>query len=385
MIRKQWGCRVSVLYILWFGLTYGTLEKSTFVRMYSWGAFFVTAAAVLLLLYYKNGRKRDLAAGTVLTLAAMYTHYYAAISMFFVWLFLLLVVFIRKKACTIYIILGGIAVTAGYLPWMGKLLSQSRRVAEHYWMTEFDWKEWSVVPAALMETSDGSFNGIGMVLYAFMVILLVLALVRKKWDALLGAAVFICTMVTGGLLSVLITPIWATRYMYVDWGLASLFVAVVAGEVTSVYSRIAQGLLAVVLAMTGVVSLNVMLDDETMRNTADEWVAFLEEYVEKGAYIIVDDPGEHRLVYDFYMPDVEAVYTENLLEQDIEAGLSGFLAQSGGHQIWYMVDYRQQKIGAEKMQDYLENLGYSMESADFYVIKQKDLEVFRVEEMQDEK
>ena len=54
MVRKQWGCRVSVLYILWFGLTYGTLEKSTFVRMYSWGAFFVTSAAVLLYTYYNH-------------------------------------------------------------------------------------------------------------------------------------------------------------------------------------------------------------------------------------------------------------------------------------------------------------------------------------------
>lgn len=385
MIRKQWSCRVSILYILWFGLTYGTLEKSTFVRMYSWGAFFATAAAVFLFSYYKNSKRSDFALGIIMTLAAMYTHYYAVMAMFFAWLFLLLAVFIKSRNQVKYIFLGGIVVVTGYLPWMGKLLSQSRRVAESYWMTDFDWKEWGMVPAALMETADGAFNGVGMVLYVFLVILLVLALARKRWDALLSLAVFVCTMVMGGLLSVLVTPIWATRYMYVVWGMVALFVAIVAGEVVSVFSQIAQGLLIVVLAMTGAVSFNVMLADETMDNTADEWVSFLEAHVEKDAYIIVDDPGEHKLVYAYYLPDAQAVYTEDLLRQDVEEGLSDFLGQSDGHQIWYIIDYRQQKIGTDKMCDYLESLRYSLESVGYYVIEQKDLEVFRVEEIQDGK
>jgi len=249
-------------------------------------------------------------------------------------------------------------------------------------MTGFDWNEWRMVPAALMETSDGSYNGIGMVLYTFLMILLVLALVRKKWDALLCVSAFVCTMVMGALLSVLVTPIWASRYMYLDWGLMSLFVAIVAGEVTSVFSKIAQGMLIAVLAITGAVSLNTMLDDETMNNTADEWIAFLEENVEEDAYLIVDDPAEHSPIYAFYLPNVQSVYTESLLGQDIEEGLSAFLGNSDGHQIWYIIDYRQQRIGADRMREYLENLRYSVESVGCYVIEQKDLEVFRVEEIQ---
>lgn len=250
MVRKQWGCRVSVLYILWFGLTYGTLEKSTFVRMYSWGAFFVTSAAVLLYTYYKNNSSRNFLSGIVMTVAAMYTHYYAVITMFFVWLFLLAAVFIKKRKDTKYIFLGGFTVMIGYLPWLGAFASQSRRVAGSYWMTGFDWSEWRMVPAALMETADSSYNGTGMVLYAFLIILLVLSLIKKRWDALLSVSVFVCTMITGAMLSVLVTPIWATRYMYLDWGLVSLFVAIVAGEVTSAFAKTAQGMLIIVLAIT---------------------------------------------------------------------------------------------------------------------------------------
>lgn len=119
MIRKQWNCRVSILYILWFGLTYSTLEKSTFVRMYSWGGFFVTVAAVQLFCYYKNGRKRELALGTAITLAAMYTHYYAVMAMFFVWLFLLLAIFIKKRNHVKYIFLGGIVWLQDICPGWG--------------------------------------------------------------------------------------------------------------------------------------------------------------------------------------------------------------------------------------------------------------------------
>ena len=382
LIRRQWGCRVSILYILWFGLTYGTLEKSTFIRMYSWGAFFVTAAAVLLFSYYKNNKKADFILGIITTVAAMYTHYYAVITMFFIWLFFMLAAFLKKRDKIKHIFLGGFAVIIGYLPWLGTLASQSRRVAENYWMTGFDWNEWRMVPAALMETTEGSYNGIGMVLYTFLMILLVLAFARKKWDAVLCVSAFVCTMVMGALLSVLVTPIWATRYMYLDWGLMSLFAAIVAGEVTSVYAKITQGMLIIILTITGWVSLRTMLNDETMNNTADEWIAFLEENVEEDACIIVDDPAEHKAVYDFYLPHVNSVYTENLLGRNIEKELADFLGQSAGRQIWYIIDYRQQKIGADEIRGCLERLRYSLEPAGYYRIEQKELEIFRVEEMQ---
>lgn len=108
----------------------------------------------------------------------------------------------------------------------------------------------------------------------------------------------------------------------------------------------------------------------------------LEENVEKDAYIIVDDPAEHKPVYDFYLPHAHSVYTETLLGRNIEEELSDFLVQSDGHQIWYIVDYRQQRIGADEIRSYLKKLRYSLEPAGYYVIEQKELEVFRVEEMQ---
>lgn len=378
VVRKRWGCRVSVLYILWFGLTYSTLDLTTFVRMYTWAAFFVTAATLFLFLYYENNRKRDLFFGIIMTLGAMYTHYYALIASFFIWLFLLMAVFVKKRKRTGYIFLGGAVVTIGYLPWLRTLLAQSSRVANDYWMKGFDWNEWRMIPATLMESED-PVVGIGAVLYAFLIILLVLAFVRKKWDAILCATVFFCTTTSGALISEFVTPIWATRYIYVVWGLAALFVSIAAGEVLSDFSNIIQGMLVVVIAISGLVSLNMISKSERMVNSADEWVAFLEENVDDDAYMIVDDPAEHNFVYKFYLHDAEYIFTENLLTQDISRSLDAFLKEGAGHQIWCVIDYRQQKIGFNAMQSYLEELGYTIESVGYYTIEQKDLEVFKVE------
>ena len=139
-IRKRWGWRVSVIYILWFGLTYSTLEKSSLVRMYSWAAFFVTATALFLFAYYEKRSMKSLALGILMTLGAMYTHYYAVLAVFVIWVMLLAAFWLRREKVW-GILLGGVIVTVGYLPWLGVLLTQFRNVAEDYWISSFDWAE----------------------------------------------------------------------------------------------------------------------------------------------------------------------------------------------------------------------------------------------------
>ena len=48
LIRRKWGNGVAVFYILWFGLTYCTFEKSMIIRMYPLGCLLVTAVVIYL-------------------------------------------------------------------------------------------------------------------------------------------------------------------------------------------------------------------------------------------------------------------------------------------------------------------------------------------------
>ncbi len=379
LIRKRWGTRVSLIYMLWFGLTYCTIERSTTVRMYSWGAFFVTAAALFLFFYYESQSKKDLAWAIVFTLGAMYTHYYALLAVFVSWALLSVVTVVRKKKIS-KVLIGGVLVAIGYLPWLGILLTQFGDVAEDYWIKVFDWNEWMLVPTYLMESPVGELSGIGTVLQVLILLMLIPAFVRKKWDALSGAAVFLGTMVFAAVVSVVVTPIWVTRYMYVAWGVLSLFVAIVAGEMVSKYSNIIQGIFMFVLLLTGLHSYTTMMADETMTSTADEWVAFLQENIDENSYVIYDDPLENRLVYEYYMPETELICVTKLRKNGLNDSIETLLEENKDKQIWYIINYRLQRVGVDKIGAAVEEAGYTMEREDSFIIKEKTIDVFRVEE-----
>lgn len=379
LINKRWGMRVSVFYMLWFGLTYATIERSTVVRMYSWAAFFVTAAALYLFFYYENQSKKNLILAILFTLGAMYTHYYALLAVFVCWALLFMVsLFQRRK--TGPVLIGGVIVAVGYLPWLGILLGQFGDVAEDYWIKTFDWSKWGRVPAYLMESQGSAYSGIGMVLYVLLFMVLISAILRKKWDALSAAAVFLGTMLLAAVISVVVAPIWINRYMYVAWGVLALFVAITVGEVISRYSKLVQGVFLVVLLLSGLYSFNTMMADETMNNTADEWVAFLKKNVDADACVIYDDPIENRLVYEYYLPEAKLVCVTKLRKNGLNDSLETLLEENQDKQIWYIINYRLERVGADIIGAAMEESGYSMKSEGSFVLKGKSIEVFRVEE-----
>lgn len=377
LIRKRWGNRVAVFYILWFGLAYGTFELSVLVRMYSWAAFFVTAAALFAAAYYEKGKTSDYITGIAMTLAAMYTHYYAVMSVFIIWLCLLTAVLVKKREKLKWVLAGGILITIGYLPWLSALISQSRKVAQKYWIDSFDWQEWFHTPAYLMESS---LEGIGTVLFFFVFVLLLLACLRKQWDALLCITVFAGTMVMGALLSVSVTPIWQNRYLYAAWGLLSLFVAITAGQKVSAYSWIPQILFIVILSAEGVFSVQTMLQDEMMICSDDEWVDFLEENVEDNALIVVDDPYEHIAVFRYYLPEADIIMTEELQQEESRKLLEDALGQWEERQVWYIIDYVQPRYGVDNMTELLGQSGYMLDPAASCTIKYKSLGIFKAGE-----
>lgn len=382
MIRRRWGMRVSVFYMLWFGINYCTLEKSVLVRMYSWGAFFVTAAALFVLAYYETGKIRNFILSVFLTIAAMYTHYYAVMAVFVIWIMLLTATLINKRKMVRQVLFGGVLIAAGYLPWMGSLFSQSSRVAQDYWIKNFDWWEWFSAPASLMESS---LTGIGMALYFFVFAVLILAIFRKNGMVVCCFGVFAGTMLIGALLSIFVTPIWQSRYLYVAWGMLSLGIAIIAGQNRDKISLLLQGFLLVILCMTGVFSVMNMRKDELMTSTADEWVAFLQENVAAGDCLIVDDPYEHSVVFQYYLPHAEIVMTEELEEMGGPKKLGDILSGARGKGLWYVIDYVQPRFGLEKMEEAVEKEGYSLHSYASYTIKYKDLEVFGIGEESYEK
>ncbi len=380
LIRRKWGNGTAVFYILWFGLTYCTFEKSMIIRMYPLGCLLVTAVVIYLFSLYESWRKKDYILSILLTIAAMYTHYFAVMAVFAAWAVLLACVCLKKRQYIWRVLGGGALIALGYLPWMGVVLSQTRKVTEGYWIPSFNWTNWFKAPALLMESS---LTGCGYALYVLVFALLLCACLRRNRDALITALVFACTMLIGALLSVCVAPIWEERYLYVAWGVLALAVALVLGPDCSVFSRISRSAAVLLLCIVGAFSFITMYRGGLNNDMAREWTEFLEARVEAGDLIIADDDREHILVYQAYLPDNPVVMLREVVDMDDpEAGR--FLEDAAERPIWYAVNYVMQVEGVSSMEDVCVRHGLSMQSEGRFAIQSKDIEVFRIQDIHGE-
>lgn len=383
LVRRRWGCRTSVFYLLWFGGSYCTFQYSNLIRMYSWAAFFVAAMTLHLFFCYEEGKIKDYVLAVLMTLAAMYTHYYAVLSALCLWGMTLAVVIARRRERLKGILTAGVCIAAGYLPWAWALFSQTSRVSKDYWISAIGWGEWFASPARMM---DCALEGIGTVLYFLVFVLLFTAILRMQKDALLFFCVFAGTMLAGMLVSTLIAPVWQDRYLYVAWGTLSLAAAIVMGKQVSEFSFIAQAACVGILCFALAMSVRTIRQDGVMSSSDKEWVAFLGREVERDALVIVDDPGEHICVYEAYLPNAEFYMTEYLTAEEGRDALRLGLKGAGDRQVWYVIDHVQARLGHEQVSEMLSGMGYETDAAPVaeYTIKDKNLGIYKVEKKANE-
>lgn len=381
-IRRKWGNKVSLFYIMLFGFSYSTLEKSTYVRMYSWGCLFVTAAVLFLYFFWENRRKLHFALTVLFTLAAMYTHYYAAMAVFTAWAILFVFVLIKDRKRVKELLLGGALIVLGFAPWLKAFLGQLGRVAEDFWISEFDWAEWRSAPALLLECN---MEGLGVAFLVLFMVLIVVACIRKNWFALYLVAVMFGTMLLGAAISVWVTPIWQPRYPYNAWGVLVLGLALVIGEGNELRRLVPQCCMFALLCVMGYFSVQTLLDSQLMNCTADEWVDFVNENIQEGDCVIADDPGEHRFIYMYYMPQADVTMMRYLEMRGGKIKLADLVEDYEAANVWYVYDHVQARYGNAKMEKDLNNIGYEMNHAGHFTIQDKILDVYKVEEMQNEK
>ncbi len=379
LIRRKWGNGVAVFYILWFGLTYCTFEKSMIIRMYPLGCLLVTAVVIYLFSLYENWQKKDYILSILFTIAAMYTHYFAVMAVFAAWLVLFAAVCLKKRQRVWQVLGGGALIALGYLPWMGVVLSQTRKVTEGYWIPSFNWSNWFKAPALLMESS---LAGCGYALYVLVFAILLMACLRRNRDAIIAGLVFAGTMLIGALLSVCVAPIWEERYLYVAWGVLALAMALTLGSRSSAFSPYAQGAAALLLVLVGVFSFDTMYHGGLNTDTAREWTEFLEAHVEAGDLVIADDDREHILVYQAYLPDNPVVLLRNITEMS-DSDAAQLFADAAQRPVWYAVNYVMQAEGVSVMEDVCARYGLSMQSEGRFTIQAKDIEIFRLQSIQD--
>lgn len=382
VVRKRWGCRVALPYILWFGLSYSTFVFSTQIRMYSWGCFFVTATGLFLFKYYEENKTKDYIVAILFSLAAMYTHYYAVMAVFVAWVILLGYTLIKKRSNLKRIISAGIVIFIGYLPWLGIVFRQSSKVADHYWIQSFRWQDCILSPIELMKCDEPD---IAYILFMLSAVFIIIAIITKNKAAICSISVFIGTVVLCGILSVLVAPIWQSRYLYNAWGVFCLAIALVIGEKKNRLSLLPQGLTVAFLMLTGVCSIQSFWFSDLNVNTSNELVAYLDQNIKEGDCVIVDDPAEHRVLYEYYIPQSDIVMSEELGNMNGNVDIKATMEQYQQHNVWFVIDYVLEQMGKEEFEQYLDANGYRLEHKGQYTIQYKILDIYLIEEIADER
>lgn len=376
LVRKRWGTASASIYIMFFGLSYYTLQYSVIVRMYSWGTFFVTLTALLALRVYEQEKTRDLVFCAISTLLAMYTHYYALLTVFLVWLCLLMGG-VKKRTLLKRILIAGVLITVGYLPWLGVFLGQTNSVADSYWIPAVLTDEMINAPWYMTETN--ALPGTGNVFKLLLVVIFLLAVIRKKYIAVICGLITVGIVAVAAVFSVCIQPIWIVRYFYILWGLLALMTAITAGERYTSFSFLPQIFLCMFLLVYGCFSVKTILDEEIMQTNASWWRAYLSENVDRDAFIMVDDYAERSMIYQYFFPEANLL----MLESVTEGGVTAFVNSAEGGQLWYLPNDVFVTFGEEKMERLLVNRGYRMldEDAETCHLEHGRMRIRRIEEV----
>ncbi len=134
VIRKQWGNKVAILFIVFILMTPMTYYMASEIRMYSWAMFFVLMA---FLFAYQSYTKPSifLFLGLFLfSLAAAYTHYYALISILGIYGLYFILALVNNRKVIPSFLLVMLLLLLSYLPWLFHLISQVKTVTQDYWI-----------------------------------------------------------------------------------------------------------------------------------------------------------------------------------------------------------------------------------------------------------
>lgn len=242
-IRRLFGLKVSLSFILLIIIFPVTQYLVTEIRMYSWCMFFVLASGLFAYDVYQKGRLVDWAKFFLTSICAAYLHNYGLISVF--WIYILLFIFMyRAKKDWKYLIVCGILFSIAYLPWLFQLLSQLGDISASYWIKPLTLNDLFLHIYYLYSPKEiwypfTYFSKIQMMLalIALMTIQLfvsikVISIGLKQKNrvvilALLAFVAFLLPIATGFIYSIIDIPVMVTRYMTCSFGLFLLSLAII--------------------------------------------------------------------------------------------------------------------------------------------------------------
>lgn len=232
VVRKHFGLLPATFFVMISGLGQACLEYNLEVRMYALAFLCVMGCFYCSYRVIADGSRKTWAGMVLWALAAAYSHYYALVAVGIMMFFTGVAVWIKYRGKTwIKGVLAIIAFFIGYAPWLYFFYAGLKNVSRGWWMTEILGLDRSLE----IVMGGRRMNGI---VFPLLILFLVITLVAdssvfsvekdgihlqkpsvKKWSdktyaMAVGACTILGTLVFAYLLSVVMAPMLAQRYLY---------------------------------------------------------------------------------------------------------------------------------------------------------------------------
>ena len=242
IVRKRFGIQASFLFAVCLTGMSGMQDYGVCIRMYSWGMLFVTMAYLSAYDLFRTSQTdappltEHLWSGiafVLYSLLAAYTHYFACIAVSGVYLALLVWFLCCDRKRILEWLLYLLASVIGYLPWITIALRQVMTVREGYWIDAITFDTLLSYFQFLFNPSVYRYYSgtiLGFILFGLILFASAAALLRKfrgeqrilpdelLFFSLTGIAIPFWEILIGVLVSVLIRPVFSSRYIFVSTG-----------------------------------------------------------------------------------------------------------------------------------------------------------------------
>ncbi len=361
-VRKDFGDRAAVLFLLFLACIPCSMEFAVQVRMYSLALFCVTACGVYAYRAFVSGGKLDFAVFALSGTAAAYTHYFAFVSVIAIAGMLLIAILIWKRERIAAWFIFAAAMAVGYLPWAPYFIRQVTSVEQGYWIPEitgqtvweyFLWAfDLTLVPGMVfvflvLLKGASTYNTIEIAMHKG----------QEEIYALVCMLVPTLTAVFGVSVSAIKTPVYRGQYVFPALGLLALFFGI----------SMRKGkdwiliLISVFLMFVGAVQYKECFNQEYHSTYVPQTEAFFGQNLSEDDFVIYNWEA-FGFIYECYFPQDRLAYVENF-DFSQEFRVAWFL-----HTEWM----------PEVDPGVLEANGLIMEDMGHYGIEHNEFEIYKI-------
>ena len=309
VIRKEFGFRTALFFILTLGTLPCTMEYAVQARMYTWAIFFVTLCGLEAYRTATQGKLIGWLGYLLGGVGAAYTHYFAFVAVLWIYGFLFLYLLIRRRKQLLKWLATALLSLVIYLPWLTKMSAQIKGVSGSYWIPEIDGKVLLSYFPWIVNTNLPYVTAVMTVVFVIALLLIAYQIRKKKAldgktaAALFGVGIPILVVVTGVALSKLIRPIFIIRYIMPSIGLLCLFLAI-AFSYLETKAWIAMGLF---WAALGTVDYQKNYYDEYQATYTPQTEQFLKDHLGENDLVVYNYYG-YDFIYEYYINRAQLVY-----------------------------------------------------------------------------